>query len=172
VVKGRRSNHAGISPCRHFGWPSGEYLGQIILSSLSSGLIDCSKNIFQPGLLGIKTDGEKVFLSVIGYSHDAYEGADGGAHGVRAAASYIPASLHHARHPEIYAFAIQGSPPSILSTRRSALANPVGFFCWGNYFNFTKFFLSAHHCRVVPHGGLRRRLVRMPGHPCQMERND
>ena len=55
-----------------------------------------------------------------------------------------------------------GSPPSSLSTRRSAFTPPGWLFYWGNFFNFTKFFLSAHHCRVVPHGGLRRRLVRVP----------
>ena len=71
------------------------------MSSLSSGQIDRSKNIFQPGLLGIKTDSEKVFLGLIGYFHDASEGGDGGAHGVRAAASDKSAALHHARHPEI-----------------------------------------------------------------------
>jgi len=58
--------------------------------------------------LGIKTDGEKVFLGVVGYFHDTPEGGDGGAHGVRAAASHKPAALHHARHPEIYAVDIHG----------------------------------------------------------------
>lgn len=100
-AKGRPSNPAGISLGRDFGKPSGDYLGQIVLSSLSSGQIDRSKNLFQPGLLGIKTDGEKVFLGVIGYFHDAWEGGDSGAHGVRAAASDKPAAPHHARHPEI-----------------------------------------------------------------------
>ena len=101
VPKGRPSKPAGISFGRDFWGPSGDYLGQIFLSSLSSGLIDRRKNIFQPGLLGIKTDGEKVFLGVIGYCHDASEGGDAGAHGVRATASDKPAALHHARHPEI-----------------------------------------------------------------------
>jgi hypothetical protein len=58
--------------------------------------------------LGIKTDGKKVLLGVIGYFHDTPEGGDGGAHGVRAAASHKPAPLHHARHPEIYANDIHG----------------------------------------------------------------
>ena len=81
------------------------------MSRLSSSQKDGGKNIFQPGLLGIKTDGEKVLLGVIGYFHDTPEGGDGGAHGVRAAASHKPAALHHARHPEIYAFDIHGESP-------------------------------------------------------------
>jgi hypothetical protein len=75
---------------------------------LSAGLIDRGKDIFQPGLLGIKTDREKVLLGVIGYFHDTPEGGDGGAHGVRAAASHKPAALHHTRHPKIYALDIHG----------------------------------------------------------------
>jgi len=78
------------------------------LSGLSSSQKDGGKYIFQPGLLEIKTDGEKVLLGVIGYFHDAPQGGDGGAHGVRAAASHKPAALHHARHPEIYAFDTHG----------------------------------------------------------------
>ena len=78
------------------------------MSGLSSSQKDRGKYIFHPGLLGIKTDGEKVLLGVIGYFHDAPEGGDGGAHGVRAADSDKPAALHHARHPEIYAFDIHG----------------------------------------------------------------
>jgi hypothetical protein len=81
-------------------------LGQIVLSRLSSGQIDGGKDVFQPGLLGIKTDGKKVLPGVIGYCHDTPEGGDGGAHGVRAAASHKPTLLHHARHPEIYVIAI------------------------------------------------------------------
>jgi len=88
--------------------PSGDHLGQIVLFGLSSSQKDRGKYIFHPGLLGIKTDGEKVLLGVIGYFHDAPEGGDGGAHGVRAADSDKPAALHHARHPEIYAFDIHG----------------------------------------------------------------
>jgi len=71
------------------------------LSGLSSSQKDRGKYIFQPGLLGIKTDGKQVLLGVIGYFHDAPEGGDGGAHGVGATASHKPAALHHARHPEI-----------------------------------------------------------------------
>ena len=83
-------------------------MGQIVLSRLSSGQIDGGKDIFQPGLLGIKTDGEKVLSGVIGYCHNTPKGGDGGAHGVRATASHKPTLLHHARHPEIYAVAIHG----------------------------------------------------------------
>jgi hypothetical protein len=75
---------------------------------LSPSYIDCGKDIFHPGLLGIKTDGEKVLLGVIGYFHDTLESGDGGAHGVRAAASDKPAALHHACHPEINAVEIHG----------------------------------------------------------------
>ena len=46
---------------------SGNHLGQIVLSCLSAGLINCGKDIFQPGLLRIKTDGEQVLVGVIGY---------------------------------------------------------------------------------------------------------
>jgi hypothetical protein len=90
------------------GGPSGDHLGQIVLCRWSPGQIDRGKDIFQPGLLAIKTDGEKVLLGVIVYCHDPPEGDDGGAHGVRAAASHKPAALHHARHPEIYALDVQG----------------------------------------------------------------
>ena len=83
-------------------------MGQIALSRLPSGSIDGGKDICQPDLLGIKTDGEKVLLGVIGYRRDTPEGGDGGAHGVRAAASHKPTLPHHARHPEIYAPAIHG----------------------------------------------------------------
>ena len=88
--------------------PSGDRLGQIVLSRLPPGQINRGKDLFQPGLLGIKTDGEKILPGVIGYCHDTPEGGDGGAHGVRAAASHKPALLYQARHPEIYALAIHG----------------------------------------------------------------
>ena len=87
---------------------SGDHLGQIVLSCLSAGLIDCSKDIFQPGLLRIKTDGEQVLVGVISHCHDTLKGSDGGAHGVRAAASHKPAALDHARHPKIDAVALHG----------------------------------------------------------------
>jgi hypothetical protein len=88
--------------------PSGDHLGQIVLPPLSPGQIDRGKDIFQPGLSGIKTHGEKVLLGVIVYCHNPPKGDDGGAHGVRAAASHKPALLHHARHPEIYALDVHG----------------------------------------------------------------
>ena len=81
--------------------PSGDHLGQIVLSRLSPGQIDGGKDIFRPDLLEIKANGKKVFLGVIGYFHDTPESGDGGAHGVGAAASHKPTALHHARHPEI-----------------------------------------------------------------------
>jgi hypothetical protein len=94
------------------------------LSGLSAGLIDGGEDIFQPGLLGIKTDGEQVILGVIGYFPDAREGGDGGAHGVGAAASDKPAALHHARHPKIYAAHFNRDPLPRLSTRGSAYTPP------------------------------------------------
>jgi len=72
------------------------------LSRLSPGQIDGSKDIFHPGLLGIKANGKKVLLGVIGYCHDALESGNGGAHGVRAPASDKSALLYDASHPEIY----------------------------------------------------------------------
>jgi hypothetical protein len=98
------------------------------LSGLSAGQVDRGKDIFYPGLPGIKTDGEKVRLGVIGYFHNTPEGGDGGAHGVGAAASHKPAALHHARHPEIYALDLHGESPSILSTRGLAFTPPGWFF--------------------------------------------
>ena len=94
----------------HFcgGGPSGDHLGQIVLSRLSPGQIDGGKDIFHPDLLGIKANGKKVLLGVIGYFQDTPESGDGGAHGVGAAASHKPALLYQARHPEIYACAIHG----------------------------------------------------------------
>ncbi len=88
--------------------PSGDDLRQIVLPRLSPGLIDRGKDIFQPGLLAIDPDRKKVLLGVIVYGHDPRKGADGGAHGVRAAASHKPAPLHHARHPNIYALDVHG----------------------------------------------------------------
>ncbi len=85
------------------------------MSRLSPGLIDGGKNIFQPGLLGIKPHRKEVLLGVIDYCLDAPEGADRGAHGVRAAASDKPTLLHHARHPKIY----------VMNTHGGSLVLPV-----------------------------------------------
>ena len=107
--------------------PSGDQLGQIVLSRLSSGQIDSRKDIFQPGLLGIKTDGEKVLPGVIGYCHNTPKGSDGGAHGVGATASHEPALLHQARYPEIYAYAVHDEssvwarPPGLKSSTLARL---------------------------------------------------
>ena len=57
-------------------------MGQIVLSRLSSCQIDGGKDLFHPGLMGIKADGEKVLPGVIGYCDDTPKGGDGGAHGV------------------------------------------------------------------------------------------
>jgi hypothetical protein len=73
---------------------------------LSPGQIDGGKDIFRPGLLGIKANGKEVCLGVIGYIHDTPQGGDSGAHGVGAAASHKPAPLYQALHPKIYAFVI------------------------------------------------------------------
>ncbi len=89
-------------------------MGQIVLSRLSAGHIDSAKDICQPDLLGIKMEGEKVLFGVIGYRRNAPEGGDGGAHGVRAAASHKPTLLHHARHPEIYGFALHEKSSGLL----------------------------------------------------------
>jgi hypothetical protein len=75
---------------------------------LSPGQRDGGKDIFHPGLLGIKTNRKKVRLGVIGYFPDTREGSDGGAHGVGAAASHKPALLNYTRHPEIDAVIIHG----------------------------------------------------------------
>ncbi len=106
--------------------PSGDHLGQIVLSRLSPGLIDRGKDIFQPGLLAIKPDGKKVLLGVIVYCHDPRKGGDGGAHGVRAAASHKPALLHHARHPEIYALDVHGES-SVRAVHPAAAVTPPGW---------------------------------------------
>jgi hypothetical protein len=65
-----------------------------------------------------------------------------------------------------------GSPPSGLSTRRSASTPPGRLFSCDNFFYFTKFFLRSHHCLAVPQAETRRRLVRAAGHPCQPAEND
>ena len=88
--------------------PSGDHLGQIVLSRLSPGQKDGGKDIFNPGLLGIEANGKQVLLGVIGSFQDTPESGDGGAHGVGAAASHKPALLYHARHPEIYVLALHG----------------------------------------------------------------
>jgi len=90
------------------GRPSGDHLGQIVLSRLSPGRIDGGKDIFHSGLLGIKANGKEVLLGVIGYFQDTPKSGDGGAHGVGAAASHKPALLYHTRYPEIYALALHG----------------------------------------------------------------
>jgi hypothetical protein len=82
--------------------------------------MDRGKDIFHAGLLRIKTHGKKVFLGVIDYCHDSPEGADGGAHGVRAAASDKPTLPHHACHPKIYAATLHGGYLPPLSTWGSA----------------------------------------------------
>jgi hypothetical protein len=86
------------------------------------------KDIFHPGLLGIKANGKQVLLGVIGYFQDTPEIVNAGAHGVRAADSHKPALLYQARHPEIYAFDIHGEssvqpihPASRLNSARLAL---------------------------------------------------
>ena len=76
--------------------------------------MDGGKNILQPGPVGIKTDRKQVLLGVIGHCHVAGEGGNGGAHGVRTAASHEPALLHHARHPEFEATEIHGEPSTCL----------------------------------------------------------
>jgi hypothetical protein len=73
---------------------------------LSPGQIDGGKDIFHPGLLGVKANGKQVLMGVIGYFQDTPEIGDGGAHGVRAAASHKPALLYQARHLEIHAFVV------------------------------------------------------------------
>jgi hypothetical protein len=103
-------------------WPSGNHLGQVILSRLSSRHINRSKDIVEPDLLGIEPYGEKVLMGVIGNRGDTLEGGDGGAHGVRAAASHKPTLLYHAHHPKIYAHAIHGIPPPAAFT-------PPGWLC-------------------------------------------
>ena len=85
---------------------------QIFLPRLSACQINRSKDIFHPGLLGIKSYGKQVFLGVIGHFSDTPEGGDGGAHGVGAAASHKPTTLHHAGHPKIYAVDVHGESSS------------------------------------------------------------
>jgi hypothetical protein len=75
---------------------------------LPPGHIDGLKDIFRPDLLGIEPNGKQVLLGVISNFEDTPEIDDGGAHGVRTAASHKPALLYQARHPEIYACAIHG----------------------------------------------------------------
>jgi hypothetical protein len=128
---------------------------------LSSGQIDGGKDIFHPGLLGIKAHGKKVLLGVISYFDDTSESRDGGAHGVRAAASHKSGLLDDASHPEIYASDIHGES-SVYSVHPAFAFIPTGGIGkWGKVINFTKFCFSAHHCRLVPRGGLYHRLVRV-----------
>ena len=117
--------------------PSGDRQRQIVLSRLPPGQINRGKDLFQPGLLGVKTDGEKVRLGVIGNFQDTPESGDGGAHGVRAAASHKPAALHQAPHPEIYAVALHGKssvyaghPAFRLHPVRLALLMGKSFSCY------------------------------------------
>ena len=133
--------------------PSRDQSGHIVLSRLSSGQIDRGKDIFQPDLLGIKTNGEKVLPGVIGYCHDPPEGGDGGAHGVGAAASHKPSLLHQARHPEIYALAVHEESFVLALATRPSVFIPPGLALHDDYFNFTLFFLSAYSDRAVPLGG-------------------
>ena len=86
-------------------------------------------------------EGEKV-LCVRGYRRNAPEGGDGGAHGVRAAASHKPTLLHHARHPEIYGFALHEKSSGLLSPPR-----PAGSFY--EIIQFTSFFIIVHNYRAV-----------------------
>ena len=70
--------------------------------------MDGGEDIFHPGLLGIEANGKQVLPGVIGYFQDTPKSGDGGAHGVGATASYKPALLYQACHPEIYALALHG----------------------------------------------------------------
>ena len=65
-----------------------------------------------------------------------------------------------------------GSPPSILFARGSVFIPPGWLFAWGKLIHFTKFCLSAHHCRLVPRGGLHRRLVQVPAILAKWKKND
>lgn len=106
-------------------------MGQIVLPRLSPGQIDRGKDIFHSGLLGIKTNGKKVLLGVIGYFQDTPESGDGGAHGVRAAASHKPALLYQARHSEIYALDTHGESP-VYSVHPAFRLHPARLaFCMG-----------------------------------------
>ena len=109
---------------RFGGMPSGDHLGQIVLSRLSPGQIDGGKDIFRSGKLRIKANGKEVLLGVIGYFQDTPESGDGGAHGVGAAASDKPALVHHAIHPKIYALAIHGES-SVKPVRPAGWLNGV-----------------------------------------------
>jgi hypothetical protein len=93
---------------------------------LSAGQINRSKDIFQPGLLGIKSYGEKVFPGIIGHFSDTPEGGDGGAHGVGATASQKPTTLHHAGHPKIYAVEVHGES-SLGDVHPASPLNPPGW---------------------------------------------
>jgi hypothetical protein len=129
---------------------------------LPPGHIDGGKDIFHPGLLGIKANGKKVLLCVIGDFQDTPERGDGGAHGVGAAASDKPALLDHACNPEIYALAIHGES-SVKPIRPGLRLYPARLaVSWGKLIYFTKFCLCAHHCRLVPPRFPRRRPVRVP----------
>ena len=117
---------------------------------MSSGQIDGGKDIFHPGLLAIKANGKKVLLGVIGYFDDTPESGDGGAHGVRAAASHKSGLLDDASHPEIYATDIHGES-SVYSVHPAFAFIPTGGIGkWAKVINFTKFCFSAHHYRLVP----------------------
>ena len=106
--------------------PSGDHLGQIVLSCLSPGQIDGGKDIFHRGLLGIKANGKKVLPGVIGYFQGTPESGDGGAHGVGAAASHKPALLYQSRHPKIYACAVHGES-SVWPSHPASAFTPAGW---------------------------------------------
>jgi hypothetical protein len=93
---------------------------------LSPGQIDGGKDIFHPGLLGIKANGKEILLGVIGYFCDTPESVDGGAHGVRAAASDKPALFYQARHPEIYVFVVHGES-SVYPIHPASAFTPPGW---------------------------------------------
>jgi len=63
--------------------------------------MNCGKNICQGDLAGVEPNREAVLPGVIGHRGDTPQLADGGAHGVRAAASDDAASPHEAGHVEL-----------------------------------------------------------------------
>jgi hypothetical protein len=82
------------------------------LAQPPSGHRDRGKDIFDVDPLRIETHREQVCWGVVNHGGNARQSGDGGAHGVRAAASHKAALSHHPCYPKFKTAEIHRNPPA------------------------------------------------------------